>query len=356
MEIYFNKEAGKLNDLFMSLIISVNYDYYLGEVKKYYFPEDTEHSERIKEILSYLHPNINKYKTFFKLKPGLFAPFENYKKIWDLRTIDEYINYIENLKEEEIKKSLITHIEFFEEVWIDKNNLEDLDKLIKSEDKLFNYLTEKNLSKEDKWNILYYMKNIKQYKSEFITLIEDYIPTFEKVFEKCEKEINEFSKYFQDEINKKGIYIDNPIPLSKAIDIDIFERIYIFPSYFDNYSLNQILLRKDKMAYLSIGKDIEYLFDRDYRAGALEKSIVVLKNLSVPNRYEIVKLLSQRERYGQELADNLGITSATVSYHAKNLYLAKIIDMDSKENKVYYSINKDTLRKSIQFIQKDLNL
>lgn len=356
MGIYLNKEVGKLNDMFLSLIISVNYDYYLGEVKKYYFPEDTQHSERVEEVLKFLHPNINKYKTFFKLKPGLFVPFENYEKIWELKTIDKYLNYIENLKEEEIKKSLITHVEFFEDVWIDEDNFEGLEELIKNEDKLFNYLSEKNLSKEDKWNVLYYLKNVEEYKSEFIALIKDYISTFESIFQKCEKEINEFSKRFQDEINKKGIHINDPIPLSKVTDTKLFETIYIFPSYFDNYSLNQLSIRKDKEAYLSIGKDIEYFFIKDYRADALEKSIAVFKNLSVPNRYKIIKLLSQGEKYGQELADNLGITSATISYHANNLYLAKVIDMDSKENKVYYSLNKDTLRETIRFIQKDLNL
>ena len=205
MGIYFNKEVGKLNDLFKSLIISVNYDYYLEEVKKYYFPEDTEHGKRIKEVLNFLQPNIVKYETFFKVKPGLFVPFENNQKMWELKTIDKYLSYIENIKEEEIKKSLLTHIEFFEDVLIDENNFEGLDELIKNENKLFNYLSEKNLSKEDKWNVLYYMKNIEEYKDEFITLTEDYIPTYEKIFQNCESEMNEFYKHFQDEINKNEI-------------------------------------------------------------------------------------------------------------------------------------------------------
>ena len=70
------------------------------------------------------------------------------------------------------------------------------------------------------------------------------------------------------------------------------------------------------------------------------------KALSDERRIEIIKLLKKRTWYSNELAGHFSLTPATMSYHINRLTILGILEYKTGEqNKLYYKINKDILKK-----------
>ena len=70
-----------------------------------------------------------------------------------------------------------------------------------------------------------------------------------------------------------------------------------------------------------------------------------LKCLSDKSKYEILKMLNTEPMYGQQIAQKLNLTTATISYHMNALSLNKLVTINKRDNKAYYSINKEEIDK-----------
>ncbi len=80
----------------------------------------------------------------------------------------------------------------------------------------------------------------------------------------------------------------------------------------------------------------------------------VLKLLSDKTRFEIMRYIKTRPAYGSEIAEYMGITTATVSHHMGLLLEANLISLEQKDGKIYYHINKETLNQYINTCEKKL--
>jgi DNA-binding transcriptional ArsR family regulator len=71
---------------------------------------------------------------------------------------------------------------------------------------------------------------------------------------------------------------------------------------------------------------------------------LLFKILSEDNRFEIIKRLARRDFYLFELANDLGLTSATTSHHISMLFELGIIEMKRDGNKTVFTLKKDLLK------------
>ena len=88
-----------------------------------------------------------------------------------------------------------------------------------------------------------------------------------------------------------------------------------------------------------------------------DKKYLLLLNkfLSVPKRYQIIKLLSKRKYYSNELAKELNLSAATMNYHINKLYdLGLIIIEEGKQNILYLELNKKRLNFLLDKMKDDL--
>ena len=78
-----------------------------------------------------------------------------------------------------------------------------------------------------------------------------------------------------------------------------------------------------------------------------QESIALFKCLADKSRIQILKSLMQEEMYVERLAERLGITAATVSFHLKKL--EDVGAVKSRKDQYYnmYSINYDVFKVSI---------
>lgn len=80
----------------------------------------------------------------------------------------------------------------------------------------------------------------------------------------------------------------------------------------------------------------------------------VLKQISHIRRFEILSYVRDKEAYGNELAEYLGLTNATVSHHTSLLYGTELIKINHTGTQVLYSSNKKTIENCLDFLRKEL--
>lgn len=86
-----------------------------------------------------------------------------------------------------------------------------------------------------------------------------------------------------------------------------------------------------------------------YDEGLLQERYAnFFKTLSDPNRIAILKLLSQKPWYGQELAERLKLTPATISYHMTFLQRVGVITYERIDNRSYYCLNSQKMIKLLE--------
>ncbi|MDA3834101.1 MAG: helix-turn-helix domain-containing protein, partial [Spirochaetales bacterium] len=73
-----------------------------------------------------------------------------------------------------------------------------------------------------------------------------------------------------------------------------------------------------------------------------------------PKRLLILRLLRKRTWYSRELADELKLTAATVSYHMDILFKAELIKFERPGGRrFYYSLNSKGIKKLISCLEQE---
>ena len=98
----------------------------------------------------------------------------------------------------------------------------------------------------------------------------------------------------------------------------------------------------NKLVYIGmIYEDLDELKNKQKRRQ--ERTESQLKAIADPTRLLIVRMLSRRPHYVQELADSLGLSPATLSHHLKVLLEAMLAGIGVEGRRSYYSLNAQEL-------------
>ena len=100
--------------------------------------------------------------------------------------------------------------------------------------------------------------------------------------------------------------------------------------------------------------DLSKLFSTEDSLKSTDAVVDAIKLLSDRSRFEILKYISHKEAYGNEIAEHLNLTTATVSHHMGLLIAADLVKLEPRNSKMYYSLNKDTLRQYLEFYEEKL--
>lgn len=92
-------------------------------------------------------------------------------------------------------------------------------------------------------------------------------------------------------------------------------------------------------------------FDKEF---IKKQTMKLFKVLSDERRLDILRLVGNKSRYATELAKELGLTKATVSYHMNLIIEQGLVTIRVEQNRVYYDLNVDRLSKQLTDVIKDL--
>lgn len=75
--------------------------------------------------------------------------------------------------------------------------------------------------------------------------------------------------------------------------------------------------------------------------------LTVLKALSDNSKFEILVSLMKSPKYSLELAEELNLSAATVSHHMSVLLTNRLVDVEKRDGRVYYTLSRETVKKII---------
>jgi DNA-binding transcriptional ArsR family regulator len=209
---------------------------------------------------------------------------------------------------------------------------------------LINFIGALPLSSELKWQLCSFYNNFDAMRSALAAILYEAGKLYIERFDKVKHYVGWFVSNYEQSVGSDAVaYITENYGLNLKSSPDI---LYIVPS---------IAMCSDSLYLMNYTSDKESDF---YCIGVLNDPLRgfgdpkandellcrALKVMGDPRKFETLKLLAQKPRYGRQLAHELQISTATVSHHMAQLLELDLVKIDRDANRVYYTLNREKLK------------
>lgn len=207
-----------------------------------------------------------------------------------------------------------------------------------------------------KWNLYLALENPGAYMAGYCHLMEELLPLFYEIYGPLEKRVMAYGRDLEKKLREEGSGALKRLSFS-ILDESLLgdERSKLIVSAL----LQDILLlfQRGGDSYICWGLEVENLLEilRQRREDELNERIRVFKNLGDRTRYEVLRFIAQGQSSTKAIAEALGVSSATISYHLNHLLQAKVIRLMRKENKYAYAIDRDFLKNVLRELEEDIS-
>jgi len=210
------------------------------------------------------------------------------------------------------------------------------------------------LSDEERWKISKLLRHPKEMTLEWIQLVNIIEPIFDAFYKARESEVIEMGKKITQQLtltDGEAIFEMSNQMLRK----ELLPSGNILISVINNYMLE--FNTRSNIPYVRWGLDVEKLMEniKNAKESELKERVLLFKNLGDKTRYEVVRLIAQGVETAKEIAEILGVSQATISYHIGNLTSSRLILLDKREGNYNYKVNFDYLESAYLKMLKDFN-
>lgn len=354
MRIVFNKEKWKVVDVSNCMFLLCNNinqtpeEGGLGNLNK-------DIQGILKKLAVGMDFNKGFYEVFFD--ENLNFPSLPYElcEFWKVEDLDSYEKFFEGRDDKELKYKAIRDIYYENTSEIQENESwrNEIEELISNKDKLLKFIDDLNISGELKWKFYNFLNNPKDYYREFIQVLHSFLPGYKKAISKYESRMEKFNNYFQYKINTEGIDFLKYL-IDDTLDLDSYEEIYVTTSFF-NPEKRVYNIDGDKI-YLIIGIEYEEALKNIRGKEKLQFSLNILNSLSDSVKFEILNYIKDNDVFGKQIAEKMGLSKATVSYHMNHLMSLGIVRLCKKGKNVYYTLEKETLKNAMDSVKENFEL
>ena len=283
-----------------------------------------EQLEVIVEEMRQMSVPLESYKDnilYFYKDDALRMFFVNVKNVLRYHSFDEYTKVLHSMDEGQIKQQLMTTI-----VKQDEEEASVEDKVVELLGNQFAFLDFlKNLPIDDtvRWNYFTIMSQPKKFVEDFISLHQTLKPIFEKVYAEYLPILEKSYQEFETTIQEHPTILAEAFSGTKVIEeidwasdeISVIPTLLLSDFYFQD---SEILILGAKSLEV-IQRVIQTRLDKQ------QERINVFKNLGDKTRYQIFCEIAKGTKSVKKIAEQLGITSATVSYHINELVLSNLV-------------------------------
>ncbi len=313
-----------------------------------YIPEESmKQYEVYVEVLRPYEKDIQKFyfdeQSLPSLLSKLYAPF-GYK------TAGAYLEFIASLSEEALINCFLTKLTSL----VNRAQGTHENEIAIDTDSHIELLEQIPLSDEERWKISKLLRHPKEMTLEWVQLIRIIEPLFDAIYKLRESEVVEMGEKITRELTltdgESIVEMSNEM-LSK----DLLPSGNILISVISNYNLE--FNTRSNIQYIRWGLDVGDLMEkiRNAKESELKERVLLFKNLGDKTRYEVVRLIAQGVETAKEIAETLGVSQATISYHIGNLTSSKLILLDRREGNYNYKVNFDYLESAYLKMLKDFN-
>lgn len=328
------KQQCEMIDYFLSFSLVVE-DF---EENRYPFI-DQEEEEIVKEYRAQLEKRrktIEKY--CLKEYNLLFGLYLLNKK--EFQTLEQLEQQLEEMDQKEWKDAI------FSILGLEKEGEEE-----------FEAINRLHILDKQKWNLFSIIKDKKKSLLEIKALFQELYPLFSYYEEKLMKKNKERAEEIQSSIEEKTReYYEDVLEDKVEIDEKYLEESIHYILFMSRFSI--VISDAEEKKRLVTGvhvQEVKHYKKENQRLGEEEKE-KVLKALSDPNRFSILKMLKEGKLSNKEMAERLKITPAGVTYQMNHLVGVGLVRYCTKENGrgKNYMVNVSYLEKIFDSILKEL--
>ncbi len=198
---------------------------------------------------------------------------------------------------------------------------------------IIDFLKEADISESSKWKMIAVLDAPKNYYIRLIGVINDNMKAYEEAYKAIGNHINKLLSDLIKYINSGKCEI-----LNNIIEIPDQENVIIPTLAFGATFINI------NNTYF-VGLLVELVYKEKLKVmGNKGELVLKLKALSDKSKLEIITLLKSGHKYNLEIAEALGLSPATVSYHMGSLLEYGMVTIEKKQGKVYYFLNEPGLK------------
>lgn len=310
-------------------------------------------SKKVEELLS---PYKDQIEMFYMEELAFIELAIKWKDIFKDKTIEEYLIGALKLDESKIIQNIIHSIlGTIENIQDPEEINERIKDILENKDKTLKFVKDLPIDSGEKWNLFLFIEEPRRYMEEYVALMRKLLPLFEELYGDYRKEVESCGRDLIERLEKEGAeYLS--VLSNSMVTLDMIDNneINILVSAFAPYTLR--IVSNSTKPFIVWGLEIEESFKRikQINENKLNERVNIFKNLGDKTRYEVLKLIAAKETSTKVIANKLGVTSATISYHLNNLVTAKIIKIDKSDSKYGYIIDYKLLEEVLGDFKEDL--
>lgn len=247
-----------------------------------------------------------------------------------------WLSSADHLSDHKINTELIRILKCAFEKDTPTQSVETLEDIIK-------FLDSIGLAENAKWRLLGIMQQPKKNLLQLIGIINSNTDSFRKAESEIKKPLSRLLEQYQTSVNAQADKTFHQIKGKLAQNSVIYPSL-VFPA-------SQIMSESSCHYGLLCDMVQESL---KVRLRSKESLLLKLKALSDSSKLEILTSLKISPKYNLEIAQQLGLTAATMSHHMSVLLNCGFVGVDKKDGKVYYHLEKEPIKEMLDELERTL--
>ncbi|MPW25245.1 ArsR family transcriptional regulator [Alkalibaculum sp. M08DMB] len=249
----------------------------------------------------------------------------------------DFVDKIDEISSQKINHDIIEYIVESMEISLPDKEIENLEDIISFLD------SNNSLGFNDKWKIMKMLQNSKYYLKKLISIINNNIDAYAQAHKSISKQLEKLINQYNETVTLNGTGLFNEMLKSLTDNIDIYPTL-AFPA---------LLIAFEKSCYYGLLSPLVIRGEKNSKL-TQEDFLYCLKTLSDKSKMEIIKTLKVSPKYNLEIANEIGLTAATVSYHMAVLLTCGFVSVEKQDGRVYYNLKKDTIKDFIDLMEETL--
>ncbi len=267
-----------------------------------------------------------------------------YIRIYQLNSVQQLIDFIKQKEAQQILEDYFRLL--FSYLKNPKTGNEIVEILKNNKNELMDFINSTDLLANRKWELLQFASNPDEMKSNLVMLFEwYYVEIFKKEEVKIEKIIGKYEKDLKRKLHNYGYeYLTLLTSSDYSKPVNDRKVVLILSYYLEVIYL--LLFRYDKKEdlYFLGYRHNEVFVERKHR---IMSNVHLFKALADETRQNIIRLLTKRDYYGEEFAQEMQLSNSTISHHLSILLLEGFIKVKRTVNRNYFTLDKKKLQKTI---------
>ncbi|WP_342566186.1 metalloregulator ArsR/SmtB family transcription factor [Paenibacillus sp. FSL R7-0345] len=215
---------------------------------------------------------------------------------------------------------------------------------IQSLPEVISFLNGSPLGESTKWKLMTLLHQPREHLHTLIEIVKMNLPAFEKALREVEKQVSKLIPAYVQSIKRQ-----QDEQFITFLEMSDDENPAVYPALI--LPLGQMVLSGNH--YYGLYLDMLPIASKQH-SDSRELLLLRMKALADSSKLQILASLKISPKYNLEIADQLGLTAATMSHHMNVLLACGMVRVEKNNGRVYYHLHTENLHELIADLQQFL--